>query len=298
MTTAVAPATPRLPTPAVGSARDLLNQPATVARFEKVLQSPVKAAQFVASLATLVYGSKQLKAADPNSIIAAAVKAAALDLAIDPSLGHAYIVPYGTMAQFQIGWKGLVQLALRTGEYALLNVAHVVEGEVAGVNKFTGEIKFGAATSDKVVGVIAYLKLRNGYEKYVYWTTERIHDHAKKYSKSYSRSDSAWQTNAGAMELKTVMRDLLTKWGMLSIEMRTALAIDAQAGEIVENVAPFEPDAHVPLEVEAAQTEAPAAATGQPDNAALDAEIVAREKAQADLLAKRKAAKDALYPPE
>lgn len=228
----------RLPAPAPNSTRDLLQTSAVKQRFEQVLGDPVKAAQFIASLSTLVYASRQLKECDPNTIIASAVKAAALDLAIDPALGHAYIVPYKGKATFQIGWKGYVQLALRTGKYAALNVAHIYEGEVSSVNRFTGEILFGQPKSDKIVGVAAYLRLVNGFEKYVYWTLEEIHAHARKFSQSYGRSDSAWQTTPGAMEKKTVLKHLLTNYGMMSVEMRAAV-MDEQP-EVIENDPLFE----------------------------------------------------------
>ena len=223
----------RLPAPAPNSTRDLLQTAAVKSRFEQVMGDPTKAAQFIASLSTLVYGSRQLKECDPNTIIASAVKAAALDLAIDPALGHAYIVPYKGKATFQIGWKGYVQLALRTGKYEAIHVAHIYEGEVSSVNRFTGEIMFGQQKSDKIVGVCAYLRLVTGFEKYIYWTLEQIHEHARKYSQSYTRNDSAWQTTPGAMEKKTVLKHLLTNYGMMSIEMRNAV-LDEQP-EVIDN---------------------------------------------------------------
>ena len=233
MTTQPSTTSQRLPAPAPNSTRDLLQTAAVKSRFDQVMGDPTKAAQFIASLSTLVYGSRQLKECDPNTIIAAAVKAAALDLAIDPALGHAYIVPFKGKATFQIGWKGYVQLALRTGQYAALNVAHIYEGEVSSVNRFTGEILFGTPKSDKIVGVCAYLRMVNGFEKYVYWTLEQIHEHARKYSQSYARNDSAWQTTPGAMEKKTVLKHLLTNYGMMSIEMRNAV-LDEQP-EVIDN---------------------------------------------------------------
>lgn len=233
MTTQPSTTSQRLPAPAPSSARDLLQTTAVKQRFEQVMGDPTKAAQFIASLSTLVYANRALKECDPNTIIAAAVKAAALDLAIDPALGHAYIVPFKGKATFQIGWKGYVQLALRTGKYEALNVAHIYEGEVSSVNRFTGEILFGTQKSDKIVGVAAYLRLVNGFEKYIYWTLEQIHEHARKFSQSYGRSDSAWQTTPGAMEKKTVLKHLLTNYGLMSIEMRRAVV--EEQPEVIDN---------------------------------------------------------------
>src|SRR3990167_9430947 len=156
MTTAVATTeAPRLPTPAPGSVRAMLQATEVQKRFEQVMGDKTKAAQFIASLSTLVYANDRLKQCEPNTIIASAIQAAALDLPIDPNLGHAHIVPYGKQARFQIGWKGYVQLALRSGQYISLNVDHVYEGEIEIGNRFTGEYRFGPPKSDTIVGVVA-----------------------------------------------------------------------------------------------------------------------------------------------
>lgn len=271
-------------TPAAGSLRALLQSTEIQKRFEQVMGNPNKAAQFVASLASLVYASKQLKECDPKTIIAAAIQAAALDLAIDANLGQAHIVPYKTEARFQIGWKGYVQLALRTAQYSALNVEHVLEGEVEIVNRFTGELKIGPAKSEKVVGVLAYLKLLNGFEKYDYWTLEKIEAHAKKFSKSYGKPLSGWTTHPEAMQKKTVLLDLLRKYGVLSVEMRQALsteATDPDTGELPPLTAEQRARDRAGLfgadDDEPATPAAPVNTT-PPDNAALDREIVEAER--------------------
>lgn len=276
-------------TPAPGTIRALLQSTEIQKRFQQVLGNPVKAAQFVAALSTMAYANKQLKECDPNTIIAAALQAAALDLAIDASLGQAHIIPYGKEARFQIGWKGYVQLALRTAQYAALNVEHVFEGEVEIINRFTGEMKIGPAKSEKVVGVLAYLKLLNGFEKYVYWPLERIEAHAKKFSKSYSSpypkvvANSGWTTNREAMEKKTVLLDLLRKYGVLSVEMRQALSTEAATDPDTGELPPMTPEQRARDRAGlfgADDDEAPAAPvnTTPPDNAALDREIVEAER--------------------
>ena len=268
MTIRPQPDTTRI-TPAAGSTRDLLQSTAVRARFEQVLGNSTKAAQFVAALSTLVYASPQLKNCEPNTIIASAIQAAALDLAIDPNLGQAHIVPYGAQARFQIGWKGYVQLALRTAQYSALNVAHVYEGEISIVNRFTGELKFSEPKSDTVAGVVAYLKMLNGFEKFDYWTLAQIHEHAKKFSKSYGKPSSGWTTNTGAMEKKTVLLDLLRKWGVMSVEMRQALAT-----ETADEPESASGNGHASAADRAALfTEDPEPV----DNAALDREILASE---------------------
>ncbi len=262
-------------TPAPGSARDLLQSTAVRARFEQVLGNPTKAAQFVAALSTLVYASPQLKKCDPNTVIAAAVQAAALDLAIDASLGQAFIIPYGDKARFQIGWKGYVQLALRTAQYAALNVAHVFEGEIEIVNRFTGQLKFSAPTSDTVSGVVAYLKMLNGFEKFEYWTLGQITDHAKKFSKSYGQASSGWTTNPEAMQKKTVLLSLLRKWGVMSIEMRQALAGESMADE----AEPMHGNGHPATREQMFGDDTEPTPATPADNAALDREIAEREAA-------------------
>lgn len=263
--TPAAPHEARLPAPPAGSVRAMLQSPQVQKRFEQVMGDPQRAAQFVASLASLVYASPRLRDCDPPTVIAAALQAAALDLMIDANLGQAHIVPYGRAARFQPGWRGYVQLALRSGQYLALSVDHVLEGEIEIVNRFTGELRFRPATGDKPVGVLAYLKLVSGFEKYVYWPLEKIHAHAARYSKTYAKADSAWKTSAGAMELKTVLLDLLRKWGVLSIQLRQAIAADRP------------PDDEAPLD---AESDREATLPGEPyaSHAAADQAIAAEQR--------------------
>lgn len=196
-------------------------------RFADVLGT--KAEGFMTSILSTTNNNANLRQCDPNSIIGSAMIAAALDLPVDPNLGFAYIVPYGRQAQLQIGWKGFVQLAMRSGAYKTINVCEVYEGEIAEYNRFTGNFSFGEKTSDKVIGYVAYFKLLNGYEKYLYMTVAQIHAHAKQYSKTYSFKGGVWQTNFHAMAMKTVLKRLLSKFGILSIEMQLSLKADQAA---------------------------------------------------------------------
>jgi len=210
--------------------KNLLSQENYKKRFEEILGK--KAAGFTSSVINLVNGNTNLQECIPQTVIASAAVAATLDLPIDPNLGFAYIVPYKVKgvakAQFQMGYKGFIQLAMRTGQYKTMNAAEVYEGEIKSHNRITGEIEFDfeGKKSNKVIGYVAYFKLLNGFEKYLFMSVEEIEAHAKRYSKSFSYSSSAWQTNFHEMALKTVIKRLLSKYGILSIEMQTAVKAD------------------------------------------------------------------------
>lgn len=213
-------------------------------KFREVLDKGAGA--FVTSILSLVKSTPQLAAAEPKTIISAAMTAATLKLPIDPNLGFAYIIPYGKEAQFQMGYKGYIQLAMRTGQYKTINASVVYEGQVEGVDFITGEIIRGTKKSDKVVGYVAYFELINGFSKMVYMTKEEMLRHAQTFSKSFSRSSSVWKTNFDAMGLKTVIRRLISKYGIMSIEMQgaglaTALSADKEYDHLAEqNVTPLE----------------------------------------------------------
>ena len=208
-------------------------------RFEEILGK--KAQGFLSSVIN-VSSSPTLKDCEPTSIVSAAVVAATLDLPIDPNLGFAYIVPYNTkkgnekikVAQFQMGYKGFIQLAQRSGQYKTINATEVFENEIKRVNRLTGEIEFNedAEPSTKVVGYVGYFRLINGFEKALYMTREQLEAHGKKYSQSYkSKMDwvvksSLWTTDFDSMATKTVIKLLISKYGPLSIEMQKAVAAD------------------------------------------------------------------------
>lgn len=195
-------------------------------RFDDILGK--KAAGFVSSIISAVSTNPGLRQADPMTVVSAAAVAASLDLPINPSLGFAHIVPYSGRAQFQMGWRGYVQLGQRTGQYRTINVAVVHEGEMKRHDKFTGEMEFDedSKTSDKVIGYVAYFRLLNGFEKYLYMSKADVEAHGKRYSKSFDKKDSRWQQDFDTMALKTVIKLLLNKWGILSIEMQTAIHAD------------------------------------------------------------------------
>lgn len=230
--------------------------------FEQVLGA--KAPQIMSSLLSAVNTNDKLERCDTKSLVSAAVIAGSLDLDINSSLGLAYIVPYEkkqpvvengktvwkkvSKAQFQMGYKGYIQLALRSGLYVLINVTEVVEGEYLGRDRLTGRINFNWEEDDKkraeleITGYVAYFQLNNGFEKMIYMTVEEVEEHAVKYSQAYQydkrekKEASRWTSDFDGMAKKTVLKLLLAKWGILSVEMRKAIEADQQVdGDYVDN---------------------------------------------------------------
>lgn len=209
--------------------KSMLSREDMAAAFKKVLGENAEA--FMASILTSVNLDDNLKFCAPDSIINSAMLAASLDLPIEKNLGQAWLIPYnskeGKRAQFQIGYKGLVQLALRTNEYDTLHAGEIYNGITVKVNPVTGKVDWsGEAISDQVIGYIAYMKLLNGFERATYMTFDEAQAHAKKYSKSFGRTDSPWATHPHEMGKKTVLKRLLTKYGLLSVKMRRAITAD------------------------------------------------------------------------
>lgn len=211
----------------------LIKSPAVKDRFAEVLKT--KGDSFLASVLTTVNNSALLQKAEPTTILSAAMVAASLELPIVPSLGFAALVPFRDgksgvcVCQFQIMARGLVQLALRTGQYRRIEVEAVHAGEIKSRNRFTGEIEFGEPTDNNVVGYLGFFELCNGFRKFLYMSNEEINEHAQKYSQTAKRGYGLWVDNFEAMAKKTVLKLLLAKWGPLSVEMQTALLRDQSA---------------------------------------------------------------------
>ena len=204
--------------------KSMLGNDNVKARFQEILGK--KAPAFISSILSVANSNTLLQKADPKTVMNSAVIAATLDLPINPNLGFAYIVPFGGQAQFQLGYKGFVQLAMRSGQYKTINVREVYEGEIVSENKFTGEYEFGEKTSDKIVGFMSYFKLTNGFEKFLYMSREELEAHGKKYSQTYKRGGGLWASDFDAMCKKTCLKMLLSKYGILSIEMQRAQTFD------------------------------------------------------------------------
>ena len=184
-----------------------------------------KKSEFVANLISVVSGNEALQRCEPMSLIFTAMKATALNLPIEPSLGKAAIIPFNdtkagvVKAQFQVMRDGWVELLQRSGQVQFIANEPVHEGELVKKNKFTGEYVFdeSARTSDKIIGYMAYIRLNNGFEKTVYWTVEEINAHAKRYSQTFKAGFGVWKDNYDAMALKTVLKHLIKKYAPTSV---------------------------------------------------------------------------------
>jgi recombination protein RecT len=187
-----------------------------------------KAPGFITSVLQSVSNNVLLSKADPMTIYNAAMIAATLDLPINPNLGFAYIVPYKGQAAFQMGYRGYIQLAQRTGQYEAINMVKIYENQFKSFNALTEELNcdFTIQGSGKIVGYAAYFRLVNGFSKTSYWSTEQVTEHAKRFSQSFGSNSSPWKTDFDAMAMKTVLKNTLAKWGILSIEMQMAVKTD------------------------------------------------------------------------
>ncbi len=221
---------PALAKKRINKLKKVLNADSVQRQFENALDENKGA--FVASVIDLYSSDNYLQQCDPGEVVMEALKAATLKLPINKQLGFAYIVPYKGKPQFQCGYKGYIQLAMRTGQYRHLNADIVPEGVEIKKDLLTGEISFeGEPESDQAQGYFAYMELLNGFSKTLYMTKEEIVAHAKRYSASYKSKSSAWHTNFDQMAMKTCMRRLLGTYGYLSTEMTAALTKDEDFNE-------------------------------------------------------------------
>jgi len=216
--------------------KEMLNDDYVKTRFKEVLGE--KAPAFLASVLNATRTNPTLNECEPGSVMSAAMVAASLDLPIDGSLGFAAIVPYkgkrGMVAQFQIMTKGFVQLALRSGQYRMINVGPVYEDEFESYDIITGEVFIHPVDggqrdqdmADKIVGYVAFFRLMNGFERIEFWSNKRILAHGKRFSKSYDNQYGLWKTDFPSMAAKTVLKNTLSKWGILSTTMQTAMKTD------------------------------------------------------------------------
>lgn len=222
--------------------KTLVKQDKIQQMFEGALHE--KATQFATSLVSVVNENRKLSQVDSMSVINSAMVAASLDLPINQNLGYMWLVPYKNVATPQIGYKGYIQLAMRTGQYKSLNAIVVYDGELNGWNALTEEVDYNPTgkKSDTVIGYIGYFKLLNGFEKTVYWTRDQIDQHRQRFSKmSGGKNPSGvWESDFDAMALKTVLRNLLSKWGPMSTEMSEALTQDEK-----------KQDSKVPVDIDA-----------------------------------------------
>lgn len=219
-----------------------INSPSTQKYLADVLGE--RKMSFVNNLVALVANNANLQACEPYTLMFAAMKATALNMPLDNSIGMAFIIPYNdnkkgiTVAQFQIGWRGFKQLALRSGQFKSMNAVEVREGELLGRNRLTGELKFKFEEDDEkrmklpIVGYVSHFRLLNGYESTYYMTKAEVEAHAKRYSQTYAskkdyiREASKWTTDFDMMALKTVTKLNISKNAPLSIELKDAMQAD------------------------------------------------------------------------
>jgi recombination protein RecT len=195
-----------------------------------------RAGSFIASLVSITNLDPRLKECTPQSLMMCGLKAASMNLPIDPNIGCAYPVPFRnrregiTVAQFQMGYRGYVQLAMRTGQYKKIVVTDIREGEIVKADPINEDYQFNYILDEdqrdkaKIIAYYAMFELSNGFVKAILWPYQRLMNHAKKYSKSYN--DGPWQTNQDEMCRKTMLRQLIPKWGPMSVEMQDAFRSD------------------------------------------------------------------------
>ena len=208
-----------------------------------------KGEQFVTDVVTLVNNDPKLGKCDQVSLIAACLQAQTLNLSLNRNMGQAWIVPFEdrknnrTMATFQIGYKGYVQLAIRSGQYRKLNVLAIKAGELVRWDPLFEDIEVELIADEKerakapTIGYYAMFEYINGFRKAMYWSRERMEEHAKQYSQAF-RTDTAkgwtnsfWTKDFDAMAIKTMLRQLISKWGIMSVEMQTALEADGRLAD-------------------------------------------------------------------
>ena len=219
-------------------------------RLIEILQSSKRASTFATSVIQIMNNNKALADCDPTSVVGAAMTSATLELPLNNSLGYAYIIPFnekqgdGTWlkkAQFQIGYKGFIQLAMRSGQFKTIHATDVKQGEIITRERLSGEIDFqwiedeSQREKTSTIGYVAYFRLLNSYEATLFMTMEELSKHGKKFSKTFDKSFGLWNTDMDSMSKKTVLKLLLSKFAPLSIEMQTAVKTDQASFNDVEN---------------------------------------------------------------
>jgi len=219
------------------SIANFLNSPQTAKFLNDTLAE--KKPEFVSNLIALCDADANLALCEPAALMKCAMNATALNLPLNKNLGYAYVIPYKGVPSFQIGYKGLIQLAIRTGQYRFINATEIREGEIRR-NKITGEINYIGENEDgKVVGYMAYLELMSGFTASMYMSEDDIEKHALRFSKMYASdkqyksAKSKWSDPDARpkMALKTVLKGLLGTYGLMTTEF--ARALDADSDEEV-----------------------------------------------------------------
>lgn len=197
-----------------------------------------KALSFTSSIISAVQMNPGLQECEPKSIFNAALLGESLNLSPSPQLGQYYLVPFnnknGKQAQFQIGYKGLIQLAIRSGQYKKLNVLAIKKGELINYDPLNEEIEVNLIDDEvereetETIGYYAMFEYTNGFRKSIYWSKPKMIKHAEKYSAGYKahKGYTFWEKDFDGMAYKTMLRQLISKWGIMSVEMQTAFESD------------------------------------------------------------------------
>ena len=222
--------------------------------INSTIKDPAKAARFVTAITSAVAVNPLLQECDPATILSGALLGESLGLSPSPQLGQYYLVPFNNTkkgckdAQFQLGYKGYVQLALRSGYYKRLNVFAVKAGELKAWNPVTEELEIELIQDDELrektatIGYVASFTYVNGFSKTLYWSRQKMEAHALRYSKGYSakKGYTFWEKEFDAMAFKTMLRQLISKWGIMSIDLQTAFEQDSivESGDFLETEQP------------------------------------------------------------
>lgn len=219
-----------------------INQNAIQSRIAKTIGSE-RGQRFITAIVSAVNNNTSLAECTNDSIYSGALLGESLNLSPSPQLGHYYLVPFkdkekGKVAQFQLGYKGYLQLAIRSGYYKKINVLDIKEGELIKYNPLDEEIEVNLIEDEekrekaKTIGYYAMFEYTNGFKKTLYWSKNKMIEHAKKYSQGYradlskGTSYTFWSNDFDGMAFKTMLRQLISKWGIMSIEMQNAVEKD------------------------------------------------------------------------
>ncbi|MBP5430805.1 recombinase RecT [Ruminococcus sp.] len=208
--------------------------------INNTLGTPQRAARFVTAITSAVSTNPALSECEPATIVSAGLLGEGLNLSPSPQLGQYYLVPFNDrkngrkVAQFQLGYKGYIQLAIRSGQYKKLNVLPIKEGELVSFNPLDEDIEVNLIENEAerenapTIGYYAMFEYTNGFKKAIYWSKAKMESHAEKYSMGYKarKGYTFWEKDFDAMACKTMLRQLISKWGIMSIEMQKALEND------------------------------------------------------------------------
>lgn len=208
--------------------------------INSTLGDPKKATRFVTAISSAVATNPALQECDAATIVSAGLLGETLNLSPSPQLGQYYLVPFKdrknnrTTAQFQLGYRGMLQLAQRSGEYKRINAMAVKEGELIRYDAFMDEIELRYIEDEEqrqnlpTIGYFAMFEYHNGFRKVLYWSKAKMEQHALAYSQGYraKKGYTFWEKDFDAMGVKTMLRQLLSKWGMMSLEMQKAYEAD------------------------------------------------------------------------